>query len=282
MSSENSSNSSSGPGPGNANSGPAKQGSPAKNWTMRWSNYPENWKDLIVPDFQRGGCVGYIIGEEICPTTGTPHLQGYAEFKDKIRWSSFKNLPKGIEWAARKPRATREDNVRYCSKDGKYAAWGTCMPKKEFKLDIQLRPWQQGIVDIIEGEPSDRHVYWYWERTGNVGKTLIQKWIFLNYKHRGVAVLAGKASDMKNGVVKFEEANSMLPEIVIINIPRCTDVDHVSWQGIEEIKDMFFFSPKYEGGMVCGASPHMLIFANEPPPLYKLSEDRWIVTEISQ
>lgn len=281
MSSKNSSNSSSHGGPGNVMTGPEKQSSPAKNWTMRWSNYPEDWKEKIVPDFHSCDCVGYVIGEEICPTTGTPHLQGYAEFKEKIRWSAFKNLPKGIRWKARVPKATRADNVRYCSKDGKFISWGTCMPKKEYKIDIELRPWQEDIVDVIQGEPNDRHVYWYWERTGNVGKTLIQKWIFMNYKHRGVAILAGKASDMKNGIVKFEEANKMLPEIVIINIPRCTDVDHVSWQGIEEIKDMFFFSPKYEGGMVCGASPHMLIFANEPPPLYKLSEDRWIVTEIS-
>jgi len=104
----------------------------------------------------------------------------------------------------------------------------------------------------------------------------------MTYKDKGVVVLSGKASDMKNGIIKFEEANEMLPTIVLINIPRCTDVDHISWQGIEEIKDMFFFSPKYESGMICGKNPHVIIFSNEPPPERKLSDDRWKIIRIEE
>lgn len=43
-------------------------------WPFRWANYPENYREVLVPVFQQT-CVGYIIGEEVCPTTGTPHLQ---------------------------------------------------------------------------------------------------------------------------------------------------------------------------------------------------------------
>lgn len=43
---------------------------------------------------------------------------------------------------------------------------------------------------------------------------------------------------------------------------------------------MLFYSGKYEGGMVCGPSPHLCIFANERPDLIKLSSDRWKVFEI--
>ena len=57
---------------------------------------------------------------------------------------------------------------------------------------------------------------------------------------------------------------------------------YLSWCGIEEIKDMFFYSGKYEGGMVCGENPHVIIFANEEPPLEKMSNDRWRVIEIKQ
>jgi hypothetical protein len=56
----------------------------------------------------------------------------------------------------------------------------------------------------------------------------------------------------------------------------------VSFQGLEEIKDMLFYSGKYEGGMVCGPCPHMCIFANEPPELEKFSSDRWKVFKITE
>ena len=43
---------------------------------------------------------------------------------------------------------------------------------------------------------------------------------------------------------------------------------------------MFFFSGKYEGGMVCGPNPHVLIFANDEPDTHKMSADRWIIKEL--
>lgn len=253
-----------------------KQHSAAKRWTMRWSNYPSEWKEKVVPEFQDHGCRGYVIGEEICPSTGTPHLQGYGEFNDKIRWSEFKSLPKGIEWQAAK--GTKAQNMIYCSKEGKFISSGTCKIKPIYKVEIELYEWQKNIVKIIDEPPDDRDIYWFWEEKGCAGKTTFQKWIFLNYK--SVAILSGKASDMKNGIVAYEEKNEQLPEIILINIPRCQDADHVSWQGIEEIKDMFFYSPKYEGGMVCGANPHVLIFSNKQPPMDKLSSDRWKIIHI--
>lgn len=71
-----------------------------------------------------------------------------------------------------------------------------------------------------------------------------------------------------------------MPRIVIINIPR-NNKNFVSYTGLEEIKDMFFFSGKYESGMVSGASPHLIVFSNSPPDYHKMSLDRWVVHQIS-
>ena len=251
---------------------PPVQGSPAKRWTLRWSNYPDNWKDIIVPEFQSHECKGYMLGEELCPTTGTPHIQGYAEFKEKIRWSCFKALPKGIEWQAAK--GNLKSNVKYCSKDQKFISMGTCKMKEPYKVEITFYPWEEEAVSVLNTKPNDRDIHWYWEAKGCAGKTTFQKWVFTNYE--GVVVLSGKASDMKNGVLKYIEDKEEYPKIVLINIPRAQNPNHLSWTGVEEIKDMFFFSPKYEGGMVCGPNPHVLLFSNEEPPMDKLSKDRWI------
>jgi hypothetical protein len=85
---------------------------------------------------------------------------------------------------------------------------------------------------------------------------------------------------MKNCVLSYYETNNRLPKIVLIDIPRSTNTDFLSYQGIEEIKNMFFFSGKYEGGMVCGKPPHMFIFANEYPNTNKCSQDRWKIKNI--
>jgi len=249
--------------------------SPAKSWIFTWNNYPENWKEILVPGFQGSSNVtGYIAGKEVAPTTGTPHLQGYVEFREKARPMGL--LPKQVCWKS--ARGTTNQNFKYCSKEEDYVSWGTVVYTPPFSVNIVLRPWQIKIRDICLQEYEDRLIYWFWEPKGRAGKTTFQKWMYLHLD--GVMVLCGKASDMKNGVLEYEEKHKCFPKIVLINIPRCQDTDYISWQGIEEIKDMFFFSPKYHGGQVCDANPHVFIFSNFEPPLQKMSPDRWKVEEI--
>jgi hypothetical protein len=43
---------------------------------------------------------------------------------------------------------------------------------------------------------------------------------------------------------------------------------------------MFFFNGKYEGGMVHGKCPHVIVFANEEPDYNKMTDNRFIVRNI--
>jgi hypothetical protein len=79
---------------------------------------------------------------------------------------------------------------------------------------------------------------------------------------------------MKNGIVQYAEKSGYLPSLVIIDIPRSRH-EWVSYTGVEEVKDMFFYSGKYEGGMVNGPSPHVLVMSNSKPDVSKMSIDRW-------
>lgn len=71
----------------------------------------------------------------------------------------------------------------------------------------------------------------------------------------------------------------MHPKTILMNIPR-SKTGFVSYTGIEEIKDMFFYSGKYEGGQVCGPQPHVIVMANAEPEFEKMSDDRWDVINI--
>lgn len=220
----------------------------------------------------------FVFGEEV-GESGTPHLQGYMEFKNSTKWSTLCNGCEAFKRAwATKAKGSLNNNYAYTSKDGKFHYGGFEPKKVNYKEDIEeFYEWEKEILNIIANPPDKRSIHYFWEEAGCAGKTTFQKYLFTHYPN--VVVLSGKATDMKNGIVQYMNGGKETPDIVLINIPRCSQ-DFVSWEGIESIKDMFFFSGKYEGGMVCGMCPHVLVFANEPPNLSKLSDDRWVVREI--
>jgi len=218
-----------------------------------------------------------VFGKEV-GESGTPHIQGYMEFKNPKAWDVIcEQCPPFLRAWSQKARGSLENNYDYTTKEGMAYHHGFNPSKLKYvcNLDV-LYPWEQEILDLVDGPANDRTIHWYWEPKGCAGKTTFQKYLFTHRKN--VCILSGKSCDMKNGVVEFIKKTGETPDIVLINIPR--SVDHVSYEGIESIKDMFFFSGKYEGGMVCGPSPHVIIFANSRPPMENLSEDRWNIVDI--
>ena len=199
--------------------------------------------------------------------------------KTKCRDSCFKLL-KGAHFERLKDI---DDTANYCNKeeshDGVYRiSWGFPEPKYVEEID-ELYEWEMEIETLLKSKPDKRTVHWFWEPEGCAGKTTYQKYVFTH--HDRVIALSGKGSDMKNGVIAYEATNGRLPRIVLINVPRSSS-GFVSYCGMEEIKDMFFYSGKYEGGMVCGACPHLIVFANEEPSMDMLSRDRYKIKNIAQ
>lgn len=268
--SSNSSNSSNSSGEGGNTITPSPiQISPSKKWCFTFNNYTESDVSSIVPLF-RDKCSMAIIGKEI-GENGTPHLQGYVEFKTKLRPLSL-GLPKSIHWE--KSKGNRHENVEYCSKEGNVCCRiGLPEPVRIIK---SLYPWQKRLVEAIAEVPDDRTIQWIWSTEGGVGKTCFQKYLVV--KHDAI-ILGGKAGDVRNGVVEYMKGNNgRTPGLICINVPRSFDPNYVSYEAFENIKDMCFYSGKYEGGMVCGNPPHLLIFANFSPDFDKMSKDRWNVT----
>lgn len=252
---------------GGGNTKTPPQISPALHWFFTWNNYPDDWKEKL--EFQSSKISKYIYGKEV-GASGTPHIQGNISFKSKVR---PKNLfPADIHWEKTKKLSSA---VEYCSKDGEYFSKGYTLPYKEDITD--LYGWEKDLCDIIETEPDKRTIYWRWSEQGDIGKTTFCKYLYTHYEK--VVVLGGKADDMRNGIIQYEDKNGFLPVVVIIDIPRCSN-DHVSWAGIESVKNMFFYSGKYEGGMICGKCPHVICFANCMPDMEKLSSDRWNIAKL--
>ena len=144
---------------------------------------------------------------------------------------------------------------------------------------LTMYDWQKDIINILKTEPDKRTIHWYYDLQGNIGKTTFAKYLTLNF---GAVPLGGKAADCRNGIVQYAKTNKgNTPEVVVVNIPRSFKKKYVSYEAFENIKDMYFFSGKYEGGVICGNCPHLFIFANNEPNYTKLSNDRWNVVDIT-
>lgn len=247
----------------------SKQISPAKRWVFTWCNYPEEWFSYF--EVQSSKFKKYIIGKEVGNVSETPHLQGYVEFKNKLRPKGL--FPTQIHWE--KARKNSLVNFLYCSKEGDYITLGFPLPLQVLSSD-QLFDWQKSIVKLIKTTPDDRSIYWFWEHKGGIGKTALTKYLLFHFDG---LICSGKASDMKYMITKYHARKDEYPKLIIFDVPRC-NLNYISFNGMEEIKNGCFASTKYESEMVLMNCPHVIVFANEPPDLSLMSQDRWRILEL--
>jgi len=216
-------------------------------------------------------CQKYKYGEEICPSTGKPHLQGFIHLLKPMRITELKLIGNPHLEAC---KGNEEQNDRYVSKDGIITSYGYPRP---IEIIENLYPWQAEIRDMcVLTKPDPRKVYWYWESIGNIGKSEFLRYMIL--KHKVLACNGGKHSDIMNLVFKqdMDATNT-----VIFDIPRANK-GHISYTALESIKNGFVCNTKYETGTKVFNKPHLIVFANFPPENPELlSADKWVIKELN-
>lgn len=218
-------------------------------------------------------CEKWIFAEEYGSNGVTPHIQGAFILKTKMYAKTLQ------QFFLRPVHLVRlkcwKSAVVYCSKEsGRMSTSEFLLKLRPTTCSETMVPWQQKLYKIFNEIPDGRKIYWRWSKEGKMGKT-----DFGRHLHRelGFIVLSGSAKDMKNGILAYFDKNGYTPKGIVIDIPRSLDDKWFSYTGVEEVKNMFFYSPKYEGGMIDGHPPHLLILSNEEPDYDMLSQDRWDV-----
>lgn len=95
-------------------------------FVFTWNNYPEDWKERLISL----EAVYLIGGQETAPTTGTPHIQGYCQFKQQLRISEFAKRAWEVTCTVHGDRSTGiskfepaygtpQQNIEYISKEDK-------------------------------------------------------------------------------------------------------------------------------------------------------------------
>jgi len=258
---------------GNTDSSPSRKKQPSRHtfWCFTLNNYDVDDLETVFQNrlMQIGNKI--IYGREKAPSTGTPHLQGFIALKEPMRLTELK-LPgfPHLEHC----KGSEDQNTKYCRKDGDVWKSGYPPDPKPLKLITPDKPWQLEILEILKKEPDDRLVHWFWSKEGRIGKSSFCK--YLVAKHNCVFIDEGKKADIMFTII---EANMDICDTVVFDIPRANG-NNVSYKSIESIKNGMIYSSKYESGYKLFNSPHVIIFANEEPDIKKLSDDRWVITNI--
>lgn len=253
-----------------------KQCNKAKNWRFTLNNYTEEEIDAIVPVFNEK-CIKWLFEEEV-GEKGTPHLQGFIMLKEKMRPTELK-LTKRISWHIMSK--SEKENITYCTKDRQKGIPGRVWKSsninipRPLKIIEELRPWQKSLENILLEEPDDRKIIWVWENEGNVGKSAFCK--YLINKYDALYGTEGKKSDIINLVYNYVLTKELMH--FILDVPR-ENGNNISYKSLEEIKNGMICNTKYETGTKLINSPHIIVFANQPPILSKFSKDRWEIYEI--
>lgn len=246
----------------------------ARAWCMTLNNYTEDEHDQLTQAFKKLNCV-WIIGKEV-GENGTPHLQIYIYCKNAISFNTIKKLNNRLH--IEKAKGDIKSNIAYCSKENNYT--DNIKKIKDPLNNKELRPFQQEIINILDTEPDERLIYWFYEKNGKVGKTALAKHLCLT-RSKETLFLGGKGSDIKYGVKTFVDNVENDLKNCIFHFTRSVE-NYISYEALESIKDGIFYNSKYESGMVVFNSPHIIVLANFLPEKEKLSLDRWIIKEIQE
>lgn len=140
------------------------------------------------------------------------------------------------------------------------------------RTDKELNRWQSELLNMINEDKHSRKVFWVVDSVGGGGKSFFSQYAMRN----GKGIIFNDFSYSDNSFLYNGE------ETVIFDIPRDTDLDTVSLQLVEDLKNGYMISQKYEVRKKIFEIPSILVFSNTRPDAGKLSRDRWSLFNLLQ
>lgn len=242
-----------------------------RNWFFTINNFDEKDEKNMELELEKSDRGSWQVeaGEN-----DTRHIQGCLCYRNA---RTFQSLKKKFPKAHLEKVMNVEDALLYCAKeDTRISGPHTKGLYRRSKISGRLRLWQCILKKYLSTEPDSRKIIWITDKTGNTGKTALCKDLVLTMD---ALYLTGNSKDMKYGVKNYIENRKKIPKIILMDLTR-SQQNHLSYHGLEQIKNGIFFNEKYESGMCIYEEPHVIIMANFRPQLERLSLDRWRVMKI--
>lgn len=272
------------------------------------------WKEIY--ENNSFGLRGVKFGEEICPTTGKKHLQGFMQFE----------IPKTFFWVQKRfeplhvgPMYAKEVKaaVEYCEKEATTTIFGRLSyqgkrtdledlmhgveeqktnlelcymdpvgMQKYYRFIIKFRQWYD--TDMQNKKLHDRLHVNLWENQIKWLKLLEEQndrqilWIYDEKGGTGKGEIGKQLTCHNDGVIFTNSKNGDIAyaynyqKTVIFDFSRSLEA-YVNYDVIEQLCNGVMFSKKYESATKIFERPKIIIMANFGPRLEKLTSDRWVI-----
>jgi hypothetical protein len=261
--------------------------------------------------------VSYVIYGRETGASGTPHLQGFVSFRSRVRLASAVALVGQAHFSVAR---NIDQAIEYCKKDGDFVEFGTrprgpgtrsdledfkaaviggCLDMKKLRADYSdvvakypkfchdfvqdhmpkkiveahpLRDWQQVLCADLNREPDDRKIIFIVDYDGNCGKSWFAHY-YCGLHDNSQVMLPGKKADMAYTL-------DPLIRVLFIDAPRSKQGEYLQYDFLEDCKNGYVFSPKYESRIKYLEKVHVVVMMNEQPDMTKLSTDRYDIRHI--
>ena len=120
--------------------------------------------------------------------------------------------------------------------------------------------------------PDKREIIFIVDRAGDQGKSWFARY-FCDRHDDAMIIVPGKKADM--AYVVREDCKTFF-----LDCPRSKQGEYIQYDFLEELKNGYLFSPKYESKVKSFNAPHVVVFMNESPDMEKLSADRYSITTL--
>jgi Putative viral replication protein len=293
--------------------------SAAKNWCFTLNNYQGSDIERIDSLVGSNERIKYVIYGKEVGESGTPHLQGFVSFVSKVRLNQVKtfigsnphvevcrNVSASVQYCKKEGdyaefgemsggSGTRNDLDEFKSavkagmlslKDIREAHSEVYAKYTRFCLEYiqdnypvvqvpahELRPWQARLKSLLEQPACRRKIIFIVDETGNTGKSWFAHWYTNELGEAAQVMLPGKKADM---------AYALKPglKVLFLDAPRSKQGEFIQYDFLEDLKNGYVFSPKYESRIKTYEPLHVVVNMNEAPDRTKLSEDRYQVINI--
>ena len=288
----------------------------SKNWCFTLNNYTEeDVERLSVPI---DGVNYLIFGKEV-GESGTPHIQGTVCFQTRKRLASVistigqahlsttRFISKSIEYCKKDGdfvewgvapqssqgkrcdlqefKASVKDGVtdiktlrdlhsKVCAKYPRFVREfiSDCLPVVRVEPH-PLRDWQACLNAKLNLEPDKRKIIFIIDSVGDKGKSWFARY-YCDMHDNAQIIVPGKKADMAYII-------SETTRVFFLDCPRSKQGDYIQYDFLEEMKNGYIFSGKYESCIKKIKVPHVVVLMNEYPDKGKLSGDRYDITELN-
>lgn len=153
------------------------------------------------------------------------------------------------------------------------------LPTPELEFD-KFHPWQEEMFHLVLEKPDGRKVTWVYDEVGKTGKTRFAYYMCLTYPEKfQIMNNVGKVSDFAKNMQNFQEMG-WDGNVLFLNLSRDYADRAQIYNCIEMVLDGLITCTKYTGGQIWLQKMKVVVLANFPPTIAKLSFDRWDIYEI--